>query len=371
MDSERGRQVEELYKIALDWTPTQRPALLAEHCKGDEDLRNKVESLLRQEFATRIQLEVSSGRATTDAVDQPSTQLVEGAQLGPYRIEALLGAGGMGEVYRARDSRLERAAAVKVLLPALASHPDFRKRFLREARAVAALNHAGIAVIYEAGETLDSLYLAMEYVAGRTLKQELAAGPVSTSRLIDYSVQIAAVLDHAHARGIIHRDIKPGNVMITPDGVVKVLDFGLAKEILPSDEAITNLTTPGMVIGTLHYCPPEILTGRPATVRSDLYSLGVLMYELACGRLPFAGFQGTALISALIAGEAAPLRQRNPALPEALARVIVRAMSPRPEDRFARAAELADALHRVEGASTAKLAFEPAMPVVGVLDFGR
>jgi len=370
MDAERWRRVEELYKAALDWTPAQRPALLAERCKGDGDLRNEVESLLRQESSTRTSVEGSSWRTVADAADQPaSSHLAEGARLVPYRIEALLGAGGMGEVYRARDTRLERDAAVKVLRPALASQPDFHKRLLREARAVAALNHPGVAMIYEAGESLDRLYLAMEYVAGRTLKQELASGPVSTSRLIDYSLQIAGALDHAHARGIIHRDIKPGNVMVTPDGVVKVLDFGLAKETSPSDETATNLTTPGMVVGTLHYCPPEVLAGRPATVRSDLYSLGVLMYELACGRLPFDGFQGPALISAVIAGEAAPLRQRNPALPEALLRVIARAMSPRPENRFARATELAGALRRVEGASAANLTPEPAMPVVGVLDF--
>jgi eukaryotic-like serine/threonine-protein kinase len=333
------------------------------------DARGEVTGLLAGPKLGR-QVEGSSWDTSADAPDQPtSSQLAEGFQLGPYRIEALLGAGGMGEVYRARDTRLDRTAAVKVLRPGLASHPDFRKRFLREARAVAALNHAGIAVIYEAGESLDRLYLAMEYVAGRTLKQELESGPVSTHRLIDYSLQIAGVLDHAHARGIVHRDIKPGNVMITSDGVVKVLDFGLAKQILPRDETATDLTTPGFVVGTLHYCPPEILAGRPATVRSDLYSLGVLMYELACGRLPFAGIEGPALLSAVIAGEAAPLRQRNPALPEALVRVIARAMSPRPEIRFARATELAAALRGVEGGSAANLAPEPAMPVVGVLDF--
>ncbi len=272
-------------------------------------------------------------------------------------------------MYRARDSRLERTAAVKILRAELARHSDFRKRFLREARAVAALNHPGIAMIYEAGESFDRLYLAMEFVPGRTLKQELDSGPVASSRLIDYSLQIAGALDHAHARGIIHRDIKPGNVMVTPDGVVKMLDFGLAKEISPSNETATNLTTPGVVVGTLHYCPPEVLAGRPATVRSDLYSLGVLMYELACGRLPFEGLQGLALISAVISGEAAPLRQRNSALPEALARVITRAMSPRPENRFGGAAELAAALRSVDGSSAANVAPEPAMPVVGVLDF--
>lgn len=369
MDAKRWREIEDLYKAALDCVPVQRPALLAEHCKGDEDLRSAVESLLRQEFSTRTLAEGPASTTIADAASQPaSSQLAEGTQLGPYHLEGLLGAGGMGEVYRARDFRLERAAAVKVLRPALAIRPDFRKRFLREARAVAALNHAGIATIYEAGESVDRLYLAMEFVAGRTL-QDRASGPLSARQLIDYSIQIASVLDHAHARGIIHRDIKPGNVMITPDGVIKVLDFGLAKEIVPSDATATDLTTPGTVVGTLHYCPPEVLAGRPATVRSDLYSLGVLMYELACGSLPFAGFKGLALISAVMAGEAVPLRQRNPTLPEALVRVIARAMSPQPENRFAGAAELAAALRNLEGASPAHPAPEPAMPVVGVLDF--
>jgi serine/threonine protein kinase/tetratricopeptide (TPR) repeat protein len=365
MNAERWQQVEQLYKAALNWKVTQRPSLLAERCNGDEDLLKQVESLLRQEFSTPTAADACSPRTIVNSTDQ----LAEGAQLGPYRIESLLGAGGMGEVYRARDSRLERVAAVKVLLPAFAGHPDFRKRFLREARAVASLNHGGIAVIYEAGEFQDRLYLAMEYVAGRTLKQELAAGPVSTSLLIDYSLQIASVLDHAHARGIIHRDIKPANVMVTSEGVVKVLDFGLAKEILPIDDTATNLTTPGTVVGTLHYCPPEVLAGRPATVRSDLYSLGVLMYELACGQLPFAGVQGLTLISAVMAGVAAPLRQRNPAVSEALARVITRAMSPRPESRFGSATELAVALRDVDGACSANQPPKPAMSVVGVLDF--
>ena len=189
MHAERWRQVEELCKAALEWTPAQRPTFLAERCKGDEDLRNQVESRLRQGVSTSATASGSSFATETDAPHQPaSSQLTEGAQLGPYLIEALLGAGGMGEVYRARDSRLERVAAVKVLLPAIAGQADFRKRFLREARAVASLNHPGIAVIYEAGESLDRLYLAMEHVPGRTLKQALAAGPVSTSQLIDYSL---------------------------------------------------------------------------------------------------------------------------------------------------------------------------------------
>lgn len=296
--------------------------------------------------------------------------LAVGGKLGAYEIVALLGAGGMGEVYRARDSRLDRTVAIKIMRSGVSADEQLRKRFLRESCATAALNHPGIAVLYDAGQEGECLYLAMEYIEGHTLQQEIAEGPVSSPTLRDYSLQIAAALEHAHARGIIHRDIKPGNIMVTETGVLKLLDFGLARKVQPTEETASMMTIPGAIIGTLHYCAPELLAGRTATARSDIYSLGVVMYEMACGCVPFAGLEGLSLISAVLGGRVPPVRQRNPALAEQLAVVIERAMALAPQDRFQSAAELAAAL-RSEGGHPNKTAIfiERAAPAIAVLDF--
>lgn len=296
--------------------------------------------------------------------------LCPGTRLGPYEITALLGVGGMGEVYSARDSRLDRTVAIKVLRSGITADESYRKRFLREARATATFSHPGIATFYEAGESGEYLYLAMEFVAGHTVQQELAKGPLPSRLLRDYSLQIAAALEHAHARGIIHRDIKPGNVMISESGAIKLLDFGLAQNILARDETATALTAAGTIVGTLHYCAPEVLAGRAATVRSDIYNLGVLMYEMACGRLPFAGLDGAGLITAVLRGEAPLVHERNPAVPELFARLVGRAMAVDPRDRFASAAEIVAALRNAaEGPGLAAIALERAKPVIAVLDF--
>jgi TolB-like protein/tRNA A-37 threonylcarbamoyl transferase component Bud32 len=296
--------------------------------------------------------------------------LASGTLLGPYEVIRLLGAGGMGEVYHTRDSRLDRTVAVKVLRSGLAADASHRQRFLREVRATAAFNHPGIAAFYDAGESGDLLYLAMEYVPGHTLQTELIRGPIPSRSLADYSLQIATALEHAHARGVIHRDIKPANIMVAEGGALKLLDFGLAQNILLRDETATALTAAGTFVGTLHYCAPEVLAGRAATVRSDIYNLGAMMYEMACGRLPFAGLEGPGLISAVLRGEAPPVRQRNPAVSERIGKVIARAMAIEPQERFQSAAELAAALRTMdESPGNAAVMLERAMPVIAVLDF--
>jgi serine/threonine protein kinase/tetratricopeptide (TPR) repeat protein len=276
----------------------------------------------------------------------------------------------MGEVYSARDSRIERTVAIKVLRSDVAADPNYRKRFLQEARATARFSHPGIATFYEANESGDCLYLAMEYVVGHTLQQELIKGPLRSRPLADYSLQIASAIDHAHARGIIHRDIKPSNIMITETGMIKLLDFGLAQNILPRDETATALTAAGTFVGTLHYCAPEVLAGRVATVRSDIYNIGVLMYEMACGRLPFGGLDGPGLITAALRGQVPPVRERNPAVPELFARLIARTMALEPRDRFPNAGELAAALRSLaDGSGHATIVLERARPLIAVLDF--
>jgi eukaryotic-like serine/threonine-protein kinase len=293
-----------------------------------------------------------------------------GTRIGPYEVVAPVGAGGMGEVYKARDTRLERMVALKVMRSGISADENHRKRFLREARATAAFSHPGIAALYDAGEAEDLLYLAMEYVPGHTLQQEIAQGPISGQAVREYALQVATALEHAHARGILHRDIKPANIMVAEDGTLRLLDFGLAHFTIPQEETATLVTMPGTFVGTYQYCAPEVLSGRTASVRSDIYSLGVVMYEMACGRTPFAGLQERAMISAALLGEMPPVRKRNPAVSELLANVIERSLAAQPQERFASAAELAAALRTMEGRpNSVAIVLERANPVIAVLDF--
>ena len=296
--------------------------------------------------------------------------LPPGSRVGPYEVIEILGAGGMGEVYKARDCRMERVVALKLMRAGLGSDESQRKRFLREARAIAAFSYPGIAGMHDAGEAEDCLFLAMEYVCGHTLEQEIAKGPIAGQTVRKYSIQVATALEHAHARGILHRDIKPANIMVSDDGRLKLLDFGLAQFISAQDETLTIITKPGSFIGTYQYCSPEVLSGRTATARSDIYSLGVVMYEMACGRAPFAGLPERALIAAALLGEVPPVRQRNPAVSEALANLIGRAMALQPRDRFASAVELVAALRTMKDRPTSgAVVLEKANPVIAVLDF--
>jgi len=231
---------------------------------------------------------------------------VIGRQLGSYRIDSLLGSGGMGEVYRARDTTLERDVAVK-LLPALASDdPQRRTRLLREARAAASLNHPNICTIHEVGEAEGRAYIAMEVVEGESLSKRVAERPLPAGELVRFGVQLADAVAHAHERGIVHRDLKSSNVMITPEGRVKVLDFGLAKSLGGeeladlSTHADLSLTEPGAVVGTLPYMAPEQLRGVPADARSDIWALGVVLHEMAAGARPFTGRTGYEILDGLL-----------------------------------------------------------------------
>jgi len=293
---------------------------------------------------------------------------VIGQVVAQYRILAKLGAGGMGVVYLAEDARLERRVALKILPMEFARDQDRISRFEREARAVAALSHPGIAVLYEIGDEHGTHYLAMEFVEGRTLGEQLALGPLSRDCLTDYTVQIADALEHAHGRGVLHRDIKPGNIVISPDGRVKLLDFGLAKLLKGGDETRSVVTAPGTWMGTLQYCAPEVLRGHEADRRSDLYSLGVVLYQMSCGRLPFEGLDGQALVSAILSGQPRAVKLSNPLIDTALEQFIGRAIAVDPDKRLQSAAEFSRTL-RADGNRAAPLAAVQALPVLAVLDF--
>src|SRR5229473_3098670 len=250
MTPERLRQIEELYHLAREREPSERATFLTQACRGDEELRREVEQLLAQHASSD---NILDSPAADLLASSTVAQLTQGTQIGPYKIEAALGAGGMGEVYRAVDTRLKRTVAIKV------AKENFGERFEREARAIAVLNHPNICTLYDVGPN----YLVMELIEGPTLAERIEKGPVPVGEALGIAKQIADALEAAHEKGITHRDLKPGNVKIKPDGTVKVLDFGLAK-VAPapagdsSDEATATPTTrAGMILGTAAYMSPE------------------------------------------------------------------------------------------------------------------
>jgi len=271
-----------------------------------------------------------------------------GQFLAHYRIEDQLGAGGMGVVYRATDSKLGRNVAIKILSPKTLADEAARSRFRQEARALSSLNHPNICTIYEANQEGEQAFLAMEYVEGRPLSSVISAGPLPLQTVLRYGVQIADALAHAHARGIVHRDLKSANVMVTPEGRIKVLDFGLARQVTRTeidDTTLSQVTAVGTVVGTLHYLPPEALRGEPADARGDIWALGVVLHEMCSGELPFRGHTGFEVSGAILKDPPAPL----PAgVPPALQTVIRRCLSKSPAERYQRAEEVRAALETLQ-----------------------
>jgi TolB-like protein len=272
--------------------------------------------------------------------------LSAGTRLGPYEIHSVIGAGGMGEVWRAWDSRLERDVALKVLPADVLADETARARLVREARLASKLNHPHICTIYEVGEAEGQTYIGMELVEGRPLGDWLADGPLPLDQLLRYGQQLADALAHAHSRGVVHRDLKSANVMVTPEGQVKVLDFGLAKQMTSEALAETtmaqpSLTMPGVVAGTLAYMAPEQLRGRPADARSDIWALGIVLYEMAAGRRPFEGKTGFELTAAILSQ---PLPPAPASVPGPVARVVERCLAKEPGARYQRGSEVKAAL---------------------------
>ncbi len=275
--------------------------------------------------------------------------LSPGTNLGHYRIVALLGAGGMGEVFRAHDERLGRDLALKVLRPETMQDENARARLVREAQTASSLNHPHIAYIYEIGEESGYLFIAMELVEGPALQELIQTKQLAPDSVLPYAVQIASAIAYAHGRGVIHRDLKSANVMVTPERRIKVLDFGLAKRILAEGDEGTRvdpgLTTSGMVVGTPNSLPPEVLLGGKADKRSDVWSFGILLYEMATGRLPFAGATVGQLADAIVNTAPAPITAR---VPVALRAIIERCLAKEPDARYADGAAVLSALEKLE-----------------------
>src|SRR5262249_5118075 len=270
-----------------------------------------------------------------------------GQQLGAYEITALLGKGGMGEVYKARDTRLGRNVALKILPDRLANHPDRRARFETEARAASSLNHPGIVTIHDIGNADGVAYLVTEFIDGASLRQ---SRPETLRRQLDVAAQIAEALAAAHAAGITHRDLKPENIMITRDSRVKILDFGLARQAAksPAEDSLTAMTTPGTILGTVGYMSPEQARGRAADGRSDVFSLGAVMYELFSGQRAFDGETPADVLTAVLRNDPAELPSSVPA---GVRQIVERCLDKDPARRFQSTQDLAFALRAVAGSS--------------------
>lgn len=355
MTPEQWRKISPILESALQLSPDDRPAFLDGACP-DAELRREVESLIASPGLRSSFLE---SPAVAQVVPIESTASVSvwtaGMKLGPYEIQSLLGAGGMGEVYRARDKRLDRIVAIKVLPRHLSSDPARRQRLEREARAVAALQHANICTLFDVGNQDGTDYLVMEYLEGETLSARLSKGPLPLDNTLRYGIEVADALETAHRHGIVHRDLKPGNIMVTAHGECKVLDFGLAmlSEDQPSSEATTiarheALTSPGQALGTVAYMSPEQARGEPLDSRTDIFSLGAVLFEMATGKMAFAGKTSAVIFKAILDSEPPPPSEINKAVPERLDEVIGKCIEKDRELRYQSAAEVRTDLKRLK-----------------------
>ena len=326
---ERWKIIDDIFAAALDLEPAARAPFLSQACGSDEELRREVESLLAHDepeslVGGQVIEEATRLLVNTSAEDLPPEYI------GPYRVSRSLGAGGMGHVYLAHDLRLNRPVAVKLLSQYDVAKEERIQRFRREALAASALNHPNILTIYEIGETDGQNFIATEFVDGQTLLDLIKSGPVSAATATDIAIQIASALSAAHAAGIVHRDIKPANIMVRADGLLKVLDFGIAKYSQPDDPRQAKEsqveTAIGTVIGTAAYMSPEQARAHPIDPRTDLWSLGVILYELVTGQRPFVGNTPLDVMAAVIAARPLPFSAHGLVVPESLERIVFKTL---------------------------------------------
>jgi eukaryotic-like serine/threonine-protein kinase len=369
MTPARFQTIEEIYRAALDQEPDQIGAFLDRACEGDELLRRKVEALLASRERAASFIETSAVGLATRIIQNGQADSLVGQTIGHYKISESIGTGGMGDVYLATDITAGRKAALKLLPLRFTGDAERLKRFQREARAVVGLNHPNILTVYEIGEDHSTHYIASELIEGDTLRQRLTRGPMQQSEAIDVAIQVANALVVAHETGIVHRDIKPENIMLRPDGYVKVLDFGIAKlaestfaEATPKafasrradgagsvTLAATNL---GSILGTVRYMSPEQASGAPVDKRTDIWSLGVVLYEMLTGHAPFTGDTPQDVMSSILEKEPPPLTRYVAHTPAELQQIISKMLRKDREERYHSAHELLQALkdfrHKLE-----------------------
>src|SRR5689334_16129636 len=312
MKPERWQQLKHIFQSALERDPAERSAFLHQACGGDAELRKDVESLISSHDQAGDSIEIMAAEAATKMLSAERNS-IEGKQIGHYRMLSRIGRGGMGEVFLAQDTRLNRKVALKLLRTDLSGNEDRLRRFQQEAQAASALNHPNILTIHEIGQHSSLVYIATEYVEGETLRQYMTGTPVTLGQALDVVIQVASALAAAHQTGIIHRDIKPENIMVRADGYVKVLDFGLAKltETRASETAAPTLpkveTQPGIVMGTVSYMSPEQTRGLTVDARTDIWSLGVMLYEMVARHQPFDADTASDVMALILQREPLPL----------------------------------------------------------------
>src|SRR5262252_7154578 len=376
LDKQRWEQVETLYHAALERPPDERAAFLAGACADDSGLLREVEALLRHDgaagsFMQDNALAVAAQALEPNELSQTAPQLFPGQSVGAYKILALLGRGGMGVVYRARDERLRREVAIKVLPASFAHDSDRLRRFEQEAHATSALNHQNILTIYDIGAHEGAPFIVAELLEGEELRTQLESGALPAQRALEYAQQITQGLAAAHEKGIVHRDLKPENLFVTKDGRVKILDFGLAKLRPPQPGVVEShaptqrqLTDPGVVMGTVGYMSPEQVRGQDADSRADIFAFGVILYEMLSGKRPFRGDSSIEMMNAILKEEPAELGETNAKVSPQLEKLVRRCLEKQPERRFQTASDLGFALEALSTSSGARLETQAAAPVV-------
>src|ERR1041384_422173 len=347
-DPQRWQRVKEIFEGALGRHGAERESFLEDACDGNTEVREEVESLLRSyEVAGSFMEEPAVAQAAGDLAHEQ--KLTPGQRVKHYQIVNLIGEGGMGEVYLATDTILGRRVALKVLPAFVSNDPERLRRFTQEARAASRLSHPNVCVVHEIGETDDGRpFIAMEYVEGVTLRQRIRNQAVKLNDVLDIAIQIADGLTAAHEAGIVHRDIKPENIIIRPEGYVKILDFGLAK-LTERHNSLTTTTmptllfhsTPGVVIGTAAYMSPEQARGVDVDERTDIWGLGVVLYEMASGRAPFTGETPTDVVVAIVERDQPPISQHVEGAPPELERIVKKALRKDRHERYQIVKEMA------------------------------
>jgi predicted ATPase/serine/threonine protein kinase len=373
MDAERWKRIDDLLQAALRLPTEQREAFLVQACAGDTPLAQEVKSLLFSHGELGDFLEepaLQGGIHNVTRTEAPGDRTLVGQKVAHYKVLRQLGSGGMGVVYEAEDIRLGRRVALKFLPEKLVCDERALRRFEREARAASSLNHPNICTIHEVEEHDHQPVIVMELLEGISLKQRIQQGPISTDELLDFGIQTSDALAAAHAKGIVHRDIKPGNMFIVGRRRIKVLDFGLAKvcgpHVVADQSEEESLTLDGVIPGTTSYMSPEQVRGEEIDARSDLFSLGVVLYEMATGQKPFVGKNRVLLMDAILNAKPVPATKANSSLPAALETILARALEKKREKRFQRAADICSDLKQLKGktdkAPSAVANAAPVMP---------
>ena len=341
MTPERWQQVKEIFNSAITHRPEERSSFIMEACSGDEYLRSEVESLIASHEESGSFIDSPAFEAAASLLANERNELKIGQTIGTYEVVSFISRGGMGEVYLAEDKRLGRKVALKLLPASFTTDDDRLRRFEQEARAASALNHPNIITIYEIREAAGSHLIATEFVEGETLRLRILRSRLTLSEALDIAIQVADALSAAHKAGIIHRDIKPENIMLRPDGYVKVLDFGLAKlseaaspTVAAEAPTIQVRTGSGIVIGTAGYMSPEQARGLVVDHRSDIFSLGAVIYEMFAGRKPFEGDTPSDTMAAILKTEPPPLARVTPGVPSELARIVTKSLRKDREERY-------------------------------------